>query len=145
MLPTVVNFSRTRRSTRLSHSPLTIAFASPQATEWQHIGNQLDTAMIFARAGLRKGAYHFLRSFLTTHRSNTQISHNAIRNPTIGSSNPMNFQKDLAPPGVYDGTYAIVKSTLIQPLSGLAGLGDHGKPTVSQLQSRCSQAAKYAP
>jgi PRC-barrel domain len=26
-----------------------------------------------------------------------------------------------------------------------AGLGDHGKPRVSQLQSRCSQAAKYAP
>jgi hypothetical protein len=32
-----------------------------------------------------------------------------------------------------------------QPLSGPAGLGDHGKPRVSQLQSRCSQAAKYAP
>jgi hypothetical protein len=34
---------------------------------------------------------------------------------------------------------------VIQPLSGPAGLGDHGKPRVSQLQSRCSQAAKYAP
>jgi hypothetical protein len=32
-----------------------------------------------------------------------------------------------------------------QPLSGPAGPGDHGKPMVSQLQSRCSQAAKYAP
>jgi hypothetical protein len=58
---------------------------------------------------------HFLRnaaaSFLTTHRSNTQISHNAIRNPTTGSSNPMSFQKDLAPPGIYDGASAIAKST----------------------------------
>jgi len=34
---------------------------------------------------------------------------------------------------------------VIQPLSGLADLGDHGKPRVSQLRSRCSQAAKYAP
>jgi hypothetical protein len=34
---------------------------------------------------------------------------------------------------------------VIQPLSGPAGLGDHGKPRVSQLQSRCSQAAKYGP
>jgi hypothetical protein len=34
---------------------------------------------------------------------------------------------------------------VIQPLSGPAGLGDHGKPRVSQLQSRCSRAAKYAP
>jgi hypothetical protein len=36
-------------------------------------------------------------------------------------------------------------AAVIEPLSGLAGLGDHGKPRVSQLQSRCSQAAKYAP
>jgi hypothetical protein len=34
---------------------------------------------------------------------------------------------------------------VIQPLSGLADLGDYGKPRVSQLRSRCSQAAKYAP
>jgi hypothetical protein len=37
------------------------------------------------------------------------------------------------------------RAGVIQPLSGPVGLGDHGKPTVSQLQSRCSQAAKYAP
>ena len=65
--------------------------------------------------GLRKRAYHFLRnaaaSFLATHRSTTQISHNAIRNPTTGSSKPMSFQKDLAPPGIYDGICAIAKST----------------------------------
>src|SRR5206468_8405518 len=65
--------------------------------------------------GLRKRAYHFLRdaaaSFLATHLSTTQISHNAIRNPTTGRSNPMSFQKDLAPPGIYDGTCAIAKST----------------------------------
>src|SRR5436309_1664343 len=66
-------------------------------------------------AALRKCAYHFLlkvaASFLTTHRSTTQINHNAIRNPTTGRSNPMSFQKDLAPPGIYDGTCVIAKST----------------------------------
>src|SRR5438034_3215369 len=31
--------------------------------------------------------------FLATHLSTTQISHNAIRNPTTGRSNPMSFQK----------------------------------------------------
>src|SRR5205814_10170664 len=71
--------------------------------------------MIVTRAALRKCAYHFLRnaaaSFLATHRSTTQISHNAIRNPTTGRSNPMSFQKDLAPPGIHDGTCAIAKST----------------------------------
>ena len=43
---------------------------------------------------------------------------------------------------------ALVETSLAgvtQPLSGPADLGDHGKPRVSQLQSRCSQAAKYAP
>jgi len=30
--------------------------AIPQATEWQRIGNQINAAMIFAGAGLRKGA-----------------------------------------------------------------------------------------
>ena len=29
----------------------------PQATEWQHVGNQIDAALIFARAGLRKHAF----------------------------------------------------------------------------------------
>jgi hypothetical protein len=61
--------------------------------------------------GLRKRAYHFLRSFLITHPTNTQISHNAIRNPTISSSNPMNFQTELGPPGMYDGASAIAEST----------------------------------
>jgi hypothetical protein len=65
--------------------------------------------------GLRKRAYYFLRnaaaSFLATHRSNTQISHNAIRNPATDSSNPMSFQKELAPPGIYDGICAIAKDT----------------------------------
>jgi hypothetical protein len=37
------------------------------------------------------------------------------------------------------------RAGVIKPLSGPAGLGDHGKPRVSQLQSRCSRAAKYAP
>jgi len=64
---------------------------------------------------LRKRAYHFLRnaaaSFLATHLSTAQISHNAITNPTTGRNNPMSFQKDLAPPGIYDGTCAIAKST----------------------------------
>jgi hypothetical protein len=27
-----------------------IWFAVPQSTEWQHIGNQIDAALIFARA-----------------------------------------------------------------------------------------------
>jgi len=27
----------------------------PQPTEWQHIGNQIDAAMIFTRSHLRKG------------------------------------------------------------------------------------------
>ena len=40
---------------------------------------------------------------------------------------------------------ALTRAGVIQPLSGPAGLGDHGKPRVSQLQSRCSRAAKYAP
>jgi hypothetical protein len=40
---------------------------------------------------------------------------------------------------------ALLPCCVIQPLSGPAGLGDHGKPRVSQLQPRCSQAAKYAP
>jgi hypothetical protein len=66
-------------------------------------------------SGVRKRAYHFLRnadaSFLATHRSSTQISHNAIRNPTTGSSNPMSFQKELAPPGMYDGICVIAKNT----------------------------------
>src|SRR5213083_2503966 len=94
-----------------------ISFGSPvpQPTVGQRIVNQIDAAMIFTRAALRKCAYHFLRnaaaSFLATHRSTTQISHNAIRNPTTGRSNPMSFQKDLAPPGIYDGTCAIAKST----------------------------------
>src|SRR5436190_23350221 len=37
------------------------------------------------------------------------------------------------------------RAGVIQPLSGPADLGDHGKPRVSQLRSRCSRAAKYAP
>jgi hypothetical protein len=32
------------------------------------------------------------------------------------------------------------RAGVIQPLSGPAGLGDHGRPRVSQLQSRCSRA-----
>jgi hypothetical protein len=84
-------------------------------TEWQPIGNQIDAAFVFTPSDSMSVHIHFLRnaaaSFLTTHRSNTQISHNAIRNPTTGSSNPMSFQKDLAPPGIYDGASAIAKST----------------------------------
>ena len=34
---------------------------------------------------------------------------------------------------------------VIQPWPGPADLGDYGKSRVSQLQSRCSRAAKYAP
>jgi hypothetical protein len=53
---------------------------------------------------LRKRACHYLRdaaaSFLATHRSTAQISHNAIANPTIDRSKPMIFQKDHAPPGI---------------------------------------------
>jgi hypothetical protein len=33
-----------------------IRFAVPQATKWQRIGNQIDAAMIFTRAELRKRA-----------------------------------------------------------------------------------------
>jgi hypothetical protein len=62
---------------------------------------------------LRKRAYHFLRNaaaiFSIIHRSPTQISHNAIRNPMTSSRRPMSFQKDLPPPGIYDGACAIVK------------------------------------
>jgi hypothetical protein len=46
--------------------------------------------------------------FLAIHRSASQISHNAIGNPTIHRSKPMNFQKDHAPPGIYDSACAIV-------------------------------------
>jgi hypothetical protein len=63
--------------------------------------------------GLRKRAYHFLRNaaaiFSIIHRSPTQISHNAIRKPMTSSRKPMSFQKDLPPPGIYDGACAIVK------------------------------------
>jgi hypothetical protein len=65
-------------------------------------------------AALRKCAHHFCETppqASVTHRSTIQISHYAIRNPTSGSSNPMSFKKDLAPPGIYDGTCAIAKST----------------------------------
>jgi hypothetical protein len=62
---------------------------------------------------LRKRAYHFLRNaaaiFSIIHRSPTQISHNAIRNPMTSSRKPTSFQKDLPPPGTYDGACAIVK------------------------------------
>jgi hypothetical protein len=62
---------------------------------------------------LRKRAYHFLRNaaaiFSIIHRSPTQISHNAIRKPMTSSRKPMSFQKDLPPPGTYDGACAIVK------------------------------------
>src|SRR5262245_24741619 len=44
--------------------------------------------------GLDKRAYHFLRSFLKTHRSNTQISHNAISTAMTCSSTAMSFQKE---------------------------------------------------
>jgi hypothetical protein len=64
--------------------------------------------------GLRRRAYHFLRNaaaiFSRIHRSPTQISHNAIRNPMTSSRKPISFQKDLPPPGIYDGACAIVKS-----------------------------------
>src|SRR6266566_3555879 len=33
-----------------------VLFAIPQPVEWQHIGNQIDAAMIFARPVLRKRA-----------------------------------------------------------------------------------------
>src|ERR1700756_1089811 len=75
----------------------------------QHIGNQRRDDLCVGE--LRKGAYHFLRNFLTIHSSNTQISHSAIRNATTVSSNPMNLRKELAPPGIYDATCAIAKST----------------------------------
>jgi len=32
--------------------PSHIRFATPQATEWQHVGDQIDAAFIFARADL---------------------------------------------------------------------------------------------
>ena len=51
------------------------------------------------------------------------------------------FANPSHPPRVWRSSLAGVT----QPLSGPAGLGDHGKPRVSQLQSRCSQSAKYAP
>jgi hypothetical protein len=91
-----------------------IRLAVPQPTEWKRIGNQINAALIFARSDSIGVHIHFLRnaaaSFLITHRNNTQISHNPIRNPTTGSSNPMSFQKDLAPPGIYDAASAIAKS-----------------------------------
>jgi hypothetical protein len=86
-----------------------------QAIERQRTENQIDAVFVFTRSDFMSVHIHFLRnaaaSFLTTDRSNTQISHNAMRNPTTGSSNPMSFQKDLAPPGIYDGASAIAKST----------------------------------
>jgi len=66
-----------------------IRFAVPQPTEWQSVGNQINAAFIFARTDFVNVRVHFLRnaaaSFLTTHCSSTQISHNAIRNATTGS------------------------------------------------------------
>src|SRR6266550_6937350 len=63
--------------------------------------------------GLRKRAYHFLRNAAAIvsiiHRSPTQISHNAIRTPMTSSRKPMSFQKDLPPPGMYDGACAIAE------------------------------------
>src|SRR4029453_4178733 len=57
--------------------------------------------------------YHFLRNaaaiFSIIHRSPTQISHNAIRNPMTSSRRPVSFQKDFPPPGIYDGACAIAK------------------------------------
>jgi hypothetical protein len=32
----------------------------PQAAEWQHVGNQIDAAMIFAPGGLRKREWRLL-------------------------------------------------------------------------------------
>jgi hypothetical protein len=41
--------------------------------------------------------------------------------------------------------WRLSRAGVIQPLPGPADLRDYGKPRVSQLQSRCSRAAKYAP
>ena len=61
----------------------------------------------------------------------TKLVARHLREASPGSNTPRAWRSSLA--GV------------TQPLSGPAGLADHGKPRVSQLQSRCSQAAKYAP
>jgi len=37
--------------------------AIPQGTEWQRIGNQIDAAMIFARADFVKKKLYVLRSY----------------------------------------------------------------------------------
>ena len=42
-----------------------IRLAVPQATEWQRIGNQIDAAMIFARADFVNG--HYLHRLVMVH------------------------------------------------------------------------------
>ena len=39
-----------RTAVMLRVSDCVIRFGVPEATEWQHVGNQIDTAFIFARA-----------------------------------------------------------------------------------------------
>ncbi len=82
-----------------------------------HYNNDKTNTAQFGRTRYNKTSSqfscHFLRdaaaSFLATARSTAQISHNAIANATSDRSKPMTFQKDHAPPGIYDGTCTIAK------------------------------------
>jgi hypothetical protein len=48
-------------------------FAVPQATEWQRIGNQIDAAMIFARADFVKICTVLYPLILSTGELNSQL------------------------------------------------------------------------
>src|SRR4030095_4682465 len=116
---------------------LLIAFGSPQpqATEWQHVGNQIKATLVATRSHFTKHAYHFLRTaaaiFSIIHRSPPQISHNAIRNPMTSSRKPMSFQKDL-PRLEY-------MMALAQSLRGTPRLA-YGNPLASNLRRRKTSA-----
>jgi hypothetical protein len=45
-----------------------VRLAVPQPAEWEHIGYQIDVAMIFARGELRKRAWNAARSFFVSER-----------------------------------------------------------------------------
>jgi len=92
---------------------------------------------------------HWIQGPATT-RQNTTGTKGIADRVRLAIPQPTEWQRIVGPltPSRARVREALVETSLAgvtQLLSGPAGLGDHGKPRVSQLQSRCSQAAKYAP
>jgi hypothetical protein len=147
-----------RRGERLSNFACPMAFAIASATSVYHSrpnGNASEMRWrprLRPADELRKRAYHFLRNaaanFSIIHRSPTQISHSTIRTPTTTSRSPMSLQKDLPPPGIYDGACAIVKRNaspcIWKPLSLISAEERH-QQTYALKRFETILAACYAP